>query len=491
MFVRVIATPPGEAPEEVRRAWLGLELPLAAGEKGARLCPGRGALTGPRTVLASLAALLTGRRVYVRGYVVDARQALVLLAERAPWAAQWWRECAPHWWLPGRKFLFAEEACAEVAGDAAARPSAAGRVPSERFFPAPTEVTPDPNRCPPRDGVVERPAARLEDAPWFRSEGVPESKRVSVRIVGWLAWVFPGYAALQGFSDLFGGRYGAAGTQAVALAVGLLLARGCWRAIPWFDRRDQTIPRSRQPDRGEVLLQLAVSLVFCAAGLGFAFAPAWYPRLKGYQISKAHFLQCVGGPAFYFLGGVHLVVALRRWPGSRFRTIEPPGPVGPDWLAGSHNVKVVEPGYGVLELRPVPRGVTSLADLWRMRFLHEPCASVRFDRNPGRPPRLFVRALPGVPFGRLPKAFRWPRPLQDVAAVELGGDAEGGAPSEARPTCRLCLRLHDANHSVLELAPRADPGWARATGERLARFLGVPLEDRTAVPPSGPPAARR
>src|SRR5262249_39552999 len=29
--IRIIATPPGEAPEEVRRAWVGVELPLARG----------------------------------------------------------------------------------------------------------------------------------------------------------------------------------------------------------------------------------------------------------------------------------------------------------------------------------------------------------------------------------------------------------------------------------------------------------------------------
>src|SRR5258708_2466637 len=34
VFVRIIATPTGEPPEEVRRAWIGLELPLAAGETG-------------------------------------------------------------------------------------------------------------------------------------------------------------------------------------------------------------------------------------------------------------------------------------------------------------------------------------------------------------------------------------------------------------------------------------------------------------------------
>ena len=32
MGIRIIAVPPGEAPEEIRRAWVGLVLPLAFGE---------------------------------------------------------------------------------------------------------------------------------------------------------------------------------------------------------------------------------------------------------------------------------------------------------------------------------------------------------------------------------------------------------------------------------------------------------------------------
>ena len=66
MFVRIIATPPGEAPEEVRRAWVGLELPLAAGETGPHTTPVGGVLTGAHTFLGRLFKLLTGRRQYAR-----------------------------------------------------------------------------------------------------------------------------------------------------------------------------------------------------------------------------------------------------------------------------------------------------------------------------------------------------------------------------------------------------------------------------------------
>jgi hypothetical protein len=153
-----------------------------------------------------------------------------------------------------------------------------------------------------------------------------------------------------------------------------------------------------------------------------------------------------------------------------------------DRLAGSHNAELTETGHRVLELRPACYRGTPLTDVWGGKPFHRACASVKFDRNPGRPPRLFVHALPGAGLFRLPDAWRKPRPLQDVAAVELAADTEGqpDGPGAARPpTCRLQLRLRDASCPVLELAPHADEAWARETGGRLAQFLGAPLEDRT------------
>jgi hypothetical protein len=142
VFVRVVATPPGEAPEEVRREWVGLDLPLAGGEIGARRVRTGGVLTGPRTFLAKLVAALTGRTGHSYGYVIDAPQALVLLAEKSPRAARWWRDYAPHCWQPGSKFVFAEECCVEIDRSEVGRPADEGQVASEDFYPAaPPEVT--------------------------------------------------------------------------------------------------------------------------------------------------------------------------------------------------------------------------------------------------------------------------------------------------------------------------------------------------------------
>lgn len=60
--IRIIARPPGEAPQAVREAWIGLELPLPPGRSGHR----RGWLTtgvvsGPRTWWRRVISILTGR----------------------------------------------------------------------------------------------------------------------------------------------------------------------------------------------------------------------------------------------------------------------------------------------------------------------------------------------------------------------------------------------------------------------------------------------
>jgi hypothetical protein len=112
--VRIIAIPPGEAPESVRKAWVGLELPLAPGEGGARFARGFGVLSGPKSTLAHITRSLNGEGIPQRGYVVDGQDALEVLTLYAPEAARWWEENAPYAVARGRKLIFAAEVCKEV-----------------------------------------------------------------------------------------------------------------------------------------------------------------------------------------------------------------------------------------------------------------------------------------------------------------------------------------------------------------------------------------
>jgi len=101
--IRIVATPPGEAPEAVRGAWVGLELPLASGETGLR----------PLEQIEVISLRLTGK---AQGYLVDSKQALAILADQHPEAAAWWHDhCAAA--LASRAHLaFPPEVCEPISG---------------------------------------------------------------------------------------------------------------------------------------------------------------------------------------------------------------------------------------------------------------------------------------------------------------------------------------------------------------------------------------
>jgi len=112
MNILIISTPPGEAPEQVRAAWIGLTLPLLVA--GAHVTETVGVLSGPTTRFGLFFARLFGRVRRERGYFVDAHQAVELLATHAPDAARWWRESAARSVRPGSVFVFNSEVCQEV-----------------------------------------------------------------------------------------------------------------------------------------------------------------------------------------------------------------------------------------------------------------------------------------------------------------------------------------------------------------------------------------
>jgi hypothetical protein len=59
--------------------------------------------------------LLLGKGQRQEGYLVPTLEAVALLREVNPEAAHWWQEKTPHLLAPGKSFLFAAEACREVA----------------------------------------------------------------------------------------------------------------------------------------------------------------------------------------------------------------------------------------------------------------------------------------------------------------------------------------------------------------------------------------
>jgi hypothetical protein len=108
--IRIIAIPPGEAPQWVREQWVGLELPLAQQSRRARSRSVFGVLSGPRGLLARLLAILTGRASRESGYAVRVSDAVAVLESKSPEAAAWWRTNVPMT-SPFRCFLFSESVC--------------------------------------------------------------------------------------------------------------------------------------------------------------------------------------------------------------------------------------------------------------------------------------------------------------------------------------------------------------------------------------------
>ncbi len=114
MQIQIKSTPPDEAPEHIRQAWIGLVIPVPPRFASRRRAFGVGVLSGPKSRLGALLAILFGRAKREVGYMVESRVAVDLLAARSPEAAAWWHENAPRLIEPGRCFMFAAESCEEL-----------------------------------------------------------------------------------------------------------------------------------------------------------------------------------------------------------------------------------------------------------------------------------------------------------------------------------------------------------------------------------------
>jgi Protein of unknown function (DUF4240) len=98
-WVRIIAAPPGEAPAEIRAAWIGCVLQLLEGRETAEQ-------------VGEVKGVKSGRpEDHGLAYVVPARDAITTLEGRDARAAKWWRKHAPHMLEPGRNFVFSAAVC--------------------------------------------------------------------------------------------------------------------------------------------------------------------------------------------------------------------------------------------------------------------------------------------------------------------------------------------------------------------------------------------
>src|SRR5262245_23800899 len=114
--IKIVAAPPGEAPEDIREAWVGIVLPVVPGHLRPIHMRQFGVVTGPKTpLMVRLAAFLGLGKGHDATYPVEAGTALRLLADHAPLAEAWWRSNTPHLYREGMVFGFAEDVCEIVA----------------------------------------------------------------------------------------------------------------------------------------------------------------------------------------------------------------------------------------------------------------------------------------------------------------------------------------------------------------------------------------
>ncbi|MEI8337934.1 MAG: hypothetical protein WCF92_02175 [bacterium] len=91
--IKIISTPPGQAPEWVREKWIGVEIPvpMQALEPGLQM------------------GVKGGKPENSGGYQVNTSEAIEALRKKSPEAAEWWEENVPLAAIP--QLVFSKAVC--------------------------------------------------------------------------------------------------------------------------------------------------------------------------------------------------------------------------------------------------------------------------------------------------------------------------------------------------------------------------------------------
>lgn len=95
--IKIISTPPGQAPLWVREKWVGLVLPVAENDDG---------------VGSLQVGVRGGRAQNLGGYEIETQKAIELLEEISPNAALWWKNNMNLEIIP--RLVFRREVCEVV-----------------------------------------------------------------------------------------------------------------------------------------------------------------------------------------------------------------------------------------------------------------------------------------------------------------------------------------------------------------------------------------
>lgn len=109
--IEIIAMPPGEAPEEIRKSWIGVVIPLPLDAQTERERTGYGVLTGPHLWFMAFFPFLYRSREKLRGFSVGGVDAITALAKKDKRAAEWWTKNTPHLVKNHWRLIFPTDAC--------------------------------------------------------------------------------------------------------------------------------------------------------------------------------------------------------------------------------------------------------------------------------------------------------------------------------------------------------------------------------------------
>lgn len=101
--IRITGVPGGQAPEEIRQDWIGVEIPIDDNEEQPSVQETGGVIDRGE------------HPVPKRVYSVFALEAFAALKLHSKTAWDWWYQATPHLFAEGRHLLFDESACELVA----------------------------------------------------------------------------------------------------------------------------------------------------------------------------------------------------------------------------------------------------------------------------------------------------------------------------------------------------------------------------------------
>ncbi len=112
MYIEVVSTPPGHAPEWVRDAMIGIQIKSAHDQTVTM--PTINSANAPKTRLGQWLYILQGKAEMRTGYVVHANELLGLLLIKSQAAAEWCLENTPHMAKEGQMFMLDQSCCRKV-----------------------------------------------------------------------------------------------------------------------------------------------------------------------------------------------------------------------------------------------------------------------------------------------------------------------------------------------------------------------------------------